>query len=403
MNLNDICKNVTSGGTPLRTMTKYWHKGNIPWLKTGEIKHEYITSTEEFITEEGLKNSSAKIIPKNSVLIAMYGDGDTAGNVAINKIELTTNQACCNLIIDNKKAYYRYVYFYLKANYTNLINLKLGGSQQNLNATTIKRIGFPSVSLEVQHKIAAILSAYDDLIENNNRRIAILERMGQELYREWFVRLRFPGHEKVKIHKGLPEGWAIYKLGDLIVFEKGKNPIKLSFDKIEGTEQYLNIESIEKKEYQYAPVERATFIQEDESLMLMDGARSSLVLHGYKGIVGSTFAVFRTQIEIRFIIHEYLKVNMQAIMSNNTGSAIPHANKKYIFRMQIILPKNNKILKKYNNIYGNIFREMQILKKKNNIMKLLKERCMCRLMSGKLDVSSLDIRFPASMIEEESA
>ena len=193
--LQSLCLRVTSGGTPLRSVPEYFEGGTIPWMKTGEVKQRFVSGTEEHITELGLEKSSAKLIPANSLVVAMYGDGDTAGNVAINKVPLTTNQACCNFVVDPTKADYRFLFYYLNANYGNLVNLKLGGSQQNLNAATLKRFPVPAVPVQTQRKAAAILSAYDDLIANNQRRIALLETMAEEIYREWFVRMRFPGSE----------------------------------------------------------------------------------------------------------------------------------------------------------------------------------------------------------------
>lgn len=204
--LGDLCSHVTSGGTPLRSVREYYEGGTIPWLKTGEVKKGYVWEAEEYITERGLSASSAKLIPADSLIVAMYGDGNTAGNVAINKVPLATNQACCNFTLNPKVADYRYVYHYLKGSYSNLVGLKLGGSQQNLNAATLKAFPINMPSLETQQKIAAILSAYDDLIANNQRRITLLERMAEDIYREWFVRLRFPGHKQAKFEKGVPQG-----------------------------------------------------------------------------------------------------------------------------------------------------------------------------------------------------
>lgn len=85
--LKDICSLVTSGGTPLRSVPEYYEGGTIPWMKTGEVKRGLVFETEEYITERALKESSAKLIPVNSLIVAMYGDGVTAGNVAINKIK----------------------------------------------------------------------------------------------------------------------------------------------------------------------------------------------------------------------------------------------------------------------------------------------------------------------------
>ena len=206
--LGDICRLVTSGGTPLTSVPSYYEPKEIPWLKTGEVNYCRIYEAENYISKEGLEHSSAKLIPENSVIIAMYGQGDTAGRVAIKKIPLPTNQACCNLIIDPKVAHYEYVYYALCTLYEYLVAQKSGGAQPNLNAKKIKDIKIPLPPLESQLSIAASLSAYDDLIENNQKQIKLLEEAAQRLYKEWFVDLRFPGYETTPVHDGVPEGWA---------------------------------------------------------------------------------------------------------------------------------------------------------------------------------------------------
>ena len=102
--IEDLCLKVTSGGTPLRSRTEFYDGGTIPWIKTKEVNFNRIYDADEKITEKGLDNSSAKLIPENSILIAMYGDGHTAGRCAINRLPVTTNQACCNLVINPEKA-----------------------------------------------------------------------------------------------------------------------------------------------------------------------------------------------------------------------------------------------------------------------------------------------------------
>ena len=121
---DDICEKIYSGGTPNRKHLEYYEGGNIPWLNTSEVIFNRIHKTEKHITQLGLENSSAKWIPENSVIVAMYGA--TAGRTAIAKIPLTTNQAFCNLIIDPEKADYRYVYYYLYSKYQHLLS-KVGG------------------------------------------------------------------------------------------------------------------------------------------------------------------------------------------------------------------------------------------------------------------------------------
>ena len=207
--IGEICSLITSGGTPTSTNESYYYPPEIPWLKTGEVNYSRIYNTEKHISREGLANSSAKLIPANSVIIAMYGQGNTAGRVAINKVPITTNQACCNLVINSEIANYEFVYYTLCTMYDKIVSLKNGGAQPNLNAKTIKSLKIRLPNLPTQRYIASILSTYDDLIENNQKQIKLLEEAAQRLYKEWFVDLRFPGWENTKIVDGVPEGWKI--------------------------------------------------------------------------------------------------------------------------------------------------------------------------------------------------
>ena len=164
--IRHICSKICSGGTPKSTVMEYYG-GNIPWLNTKEVNFSRIYETEKTITEEGLNNSSAKWIPADSVIIAMYGA--TAGKTAIAKIPLTTNQACCNLTIDSTKADYRFVYYALCNDYAYLASLANGGAQQNLNAQQIKEFKIPFPSIKNQKRIADILYTLDSKIELNRR------------------------------------------------------------------------------------------------------------------------------------------------------------------------------------------------------------------------------------------
>ena len=217
--LGEICERITSGGTPKANVSSYYYPPIIPWLKTKEVNYCRITETENFISEEGLNNSSAKLIASNSVIVAMYGQGDTAGRVAINKIPLTTNQACCNLTIDESKADYEFIYYQLCTLYNKMVSLKAGAAQPNLNAQIIKNLEVKLPSLLIQHHIATILSRYDSLIENYQKQIKLFEEAAQRLYKEWFVDIHFPGHETTKIVDGVPEGWEkkpISQLGEYL-------------------------------------------------------------------------------------------------------------------------------------------------------------------------------------------
>lgn len=159
LTIRDICKNIVSGGTPKSNVAEYYG-GTIPWLRTQEVGWKDIYDTAIHITEEGLRNSSARWIPENCVIVAMYGA--TAGKVAINKIPLTTNQACCNLEVDSNQALYKYVFYWLGKEYESLKALGKG-SQSNINAQTIKQYKIMVPPLDIQLNIVKTLDKMDDI------------------------------------------------------------------------------------------------------------------------------------------------------------------------------------------------------------------------------------------------
>lgn len=130
--IREFCSDIKSGGTPSKLEDSYWSNGVIPWIKTGEVQNCVIIESEEFITEEGLKNSSARLIPRNSVVVAMYGGG-TLSNVGYLAFETSTNQACCNMMCKTKLDA-SYLYYYFRYRQEEIRRLANGGAQENLNA-----------------------------------------------------------------------------------------------------------------------------------------------------------------------------------------------------------------------------------------------------------------------------
>ncbi|MCF6366308.1 MAG: N-6 DNA methylase [Bacteroidales bacterium] len=174
--LGEICK-VKSGGTPSRNESKYWN-GDIPWVKTGEINYEIIADTDEKITELGLKNSSASIIPNGTILMAMYGQGITRGKVAKLGIDASLNQACAALIIKTERLSSGYLFSILQSSYEKLreISDSRGGNQGNLSATVIKQFKIPLPPLETQKQIVAKIEKEQELVNSSKQLIEIFEQ-----------------------------------------------------------------------------------------------------------------------------------------------------------------------------------------------------------------------------------
>ena len=161
---------ILAGGTPSRSNPKYWG-GNIPWVKTGEIKYNLITDTEEKISNEGLDNSSARMVPAGTLLIAMYGQGITRGRVAILGIDSAINQACAAIFVD-EQLNKNYLFYYLSYSYDRIRNFGHGAHQKNLSSTLLKLIEIPFPDLAEQKEIVKILKHIDRkiFIEEYNKK-----------------------------------------------------------------------------------------------------------------------------------------------------------------------------------------------------------------------------------------
>ena len=223
--LESICKRISSGGTPSRKNADYFSTtatGHF-WVKSKELLDCAIEDTEERISDDGLNNSSAKYFPVHTVLVAMYGAN--VGQLGWLRKPATVNQAICGLVVDEQKADWRYVFYSLLLNRGDLTIQAQGAAQQNLNQDLIRQFSIDLPPLPVQQRIAGILSAYDELIENSQRRIKILESMARALYREWFVHFRFPGHKnhpRVASPLGeIPQGWEVKRLEVIIATHIG--------------------------------------------------------------------------------------------------------------------------------------------------------------------------------------
>lgn len=162
-NLKSVCK-ISSGGTPSRKNEEYYN-GEIPWIKTGEITWNYINDSEEKITQSAIEGSSAKLFPRGTVLVAMYGQGLTRGRAAILDIEATTNQAVCALT-PNAELLNKYLYYYFMCNYWELREKAVGGNQPNFSGTIIGGFIINVPSLNEQQEILRIL---DNLLEKEQR------------------------------------------------------------------------------------------------------------------------------------------------------------------------------------------------------------------------------------------
>jgi type I restriction enzyme S subunit len=182
IDIKGFVKSMKSGGTPTRDIVEYWNSKDVPWLKTGEIANCVITDAEEYISTLGLKESSAKIFAKDTVLMAMYGDGKTKGQVGFLRIEAATNQACCSMQCNDINDA-SFLFYYLRFNYQEIVRSAIGGAQANLSKGLIEKIKILNVTKETIDVLPfnCLINKSEVLVRENNLlkrlREVILQRM----------------------------------------------------------------------------------------------------------------------------------------------------------------------------------------------------------------------------------
>lgn len=187
--LGNIC-NIVSGGTPSRSKSQYWDNGNIPWIKIRDIKSKYIEDSEEFITIEGLNNSSAKLLTKGTVLYTIFA---TLGEVGILKIDACANQAIAGLTVkDETKILPEYLYYYLKSK-KNIVNkLGRGVAQNNINLSMLKEFEIEVIDIVKQNNIIKTLNYVDDIIKFKSLELKQLDELVKARFVELFGTLDNP-------------------------------------------------------------------------------------------------------------------------------------------------------------------------------------------------------------------
>ena len=265
----------------------------------------------------------------------------------------------------------------------------VGATMPNLNTGILERVPvFYPEDTETQDKIAAILSAYDELIENNQRRIALLEKMAEEIYREWLVRLRFLGHEKVKKVKGVPDGWRDQKFGQFCQLQRG-------FD--------LTDANVESGPY---PVIASTSIKTYHSQYKVE---PPVITTGRSGSLGEVLFVntrawpHNTALYVKkffgnsaFVVYYTLK-NMR-LENFNAGAGVPTLNRNHLNGIPIIVP-SKEIQDQFDGVVSILHAQAELLRNANQKLTMTRDSLLPRLISGKLSVENLDVQFPPSMVE----
>ena len=280
---------------------------------------------------------------------------------------------CIKIEATGRRIWPRFLYYYMGVaeSVDWLEKNAVGSTMLNLSSEIVSRFPLACPDIEVQQRIADILSAYDDLIENNRRRIALLERAARELYREWFVRLRFPGHEHTKIVDGIPEGWGRVALGDIGQLKYGK-ALKAE-DRIKGEHPVYGSSGIVGTH--------------DESHVQGPG-----IIVGRKGNVGSVYWLDDDFCAIDIVyffepsaVTLYIHYALQNVDFINTDVAVPGLNRNFAHSRKILVP-SDRTREVFDGIAEPLHKQIALLRKENGSLVRARDLLLPRLISGEVAV-----------------
>lgn len=385
---------IISGGTPKTDILEYWN-GNIPWLSvkdfSGDSKHVY--SSEKSITELGLHNSATQLLFSGDVIISARG---TVGEIAQVGRTMAFNQSCYGLRA--KKGYSTdYLYYILKYQVKYLKAVANGAVFDTIVLKTFDRMKSNIPELPEQEKIAKILSQYDDLIGANNRRIELLEQAAQELYKEWFVRFRFPGHEKAKFENGLPEGWSVKRMNEFCYVTDGTHdtpkqietgiPLVTGRCISNGFVDFNAAYNISKEDH--------------EGIKKRSGLKSGDILFSNIGTVGNSCIVDynrefsvknviifkpKTMRDTAYLYYWMTSSIMQEIFATQTnGASQQFVGLTFMRRYKLLVPQDD-ILDMFAEKVLSFIEQKRILHQNNLSLAAQRDLLLPRLMSGKLEV-----------------
>jgi len=401
--LGDICDEV--GGT-IRTgpfgsqlhETDYLEQGTPVVMPKNIVDGKISIGDIARIGEDDTRRLSQHKLRAGDIVYGRRGDIGRRGLITKEEDGWICGTGCLRISLGCKVLDPTFLYYYL--GHPEVIawvaNQAIGATLPNLNTSIIRDIQVRYPPLPTQHKIASILSAYDDLIENNTRRIAILEEMAQSIYQEWFVRFRYPGHEKNGMVESvlgmIPEGWSVEKLGSVLTLQRGFDlpttqrepgniPVYASTGPV-GTHDQAKVKGPGILTGRSGSLGTVTYVEEDFWPL-----NTTLWVKNFYSVTPLyTFYLLRS-------------IDLAVL---NSGVAVPTLDRNSVHKLLIILPPYN-LIKQFDSYVSTIFDLKIKLGKKNANLRRTRDLLLPRLISGEIDVEALDIAVPDIIEPEEQA
>lgn len=402
--IQDVAE-VVSGATPKTKVAEYWD-GNIAWITPKDLSNHterYIYRGDRMITDEGLKNSSAKLLPKGSVL---FSSRAPIGYTAIAAQELCTNQGFKSMICNQQILDNNFMFYMMNYKKNEIENIAGGSTFKEVSGKTVKEFKIPIPPLDEQKAIAKVLSDLDEKIETNNKINKKLEEMAQAIFKQWFVDFEFPnedgkpykssGGEMVESELGMiPKGWNIKKLSELADMKNGVNygrnqegeKVKVvnvrDFDGslVVNDKKLDNVFLLQKQINDYRLQKYDTVIvrsaKPGETLLVNDD--------NLKVYSGFTIRIRPKDYNIKLYVFYCIRNSIRQLENSSNGTIFKNLNQQLLGKVSVIEPKI-EVINKYNDFIKTIIDKIYIVNEEINRLTDLRDTLLPKLMSGEIRV-----------------
>lgn len=392
------CAKFLSGGTPSKARTEFWD-GDIPWVSSGEMTESRIHDSSLHITPEAAEDGS-RLVPENKVLAVVRGMSLAKEfRVSITKREVAFNQDlkafACKPDVDPEFLYYA---LFAQREHIRQLATEASHGTKKLETDTLARVGIPLPKLPIQQRTVEVACTYDELMENNRRRMGLLENAARLLYEEWFVRLRFPGHEHTPITHGLPKGWgrtlleevAEFRLGKMLDQEKNRGDLLPYLANVNVRWGRFDLGDLREMRFEHDEME--TFGLKFGDIVMCEGGepgRCAIWKEEQPGIMIQK-ALHRIRCR-EGMNHEYLYQCLRnqgesgQLATLFTGATIKHLPREKLAKVMVVVPPA-QLLDIFVDYTRPIENQLRTLAIQNQKLRAARNLLLPRLMSGEIEV-----------------
>lgn len=425
--IKDLGKVVT-GKTPSKENDEFYKDGELPFVSPKDLDWNsyYVYDTQTKVTDKAYDSQKNQRVPKNSVFYTSLSFA--IGKIGIASRESLTNQQIHSIVVNDKHDY-KFVYYLLQQYRPYIFCFNSGIDTPIVPKSVFEKINVVVPDLEVQKKIAAILSAYDELIENNKKRIQILENMAEELYKEWFVRFRFPNWENTEFEKGIPKDWNTLKMSEIVGYYIGggwgEEEQNLDFSEeayvIRGTDipKINGMHFSEKVLRFHKPSNlKSRLLQAYDLIFEVSGGSKDQLLGRNLMITPNLLQIFENKVIcasfcklIRFNLDKvnpffmkyfmklYYKYDLVGLYQVQSTGISNYQFESFLKHQTIQVPTKS-LTDQFEKVVKPLVEQMENLGLQNEMLVSTRNSLLPRLISEKLSVEDLDIYFPPSMQDQ---